>query len=709
MMSMRKLFCAFLLLVGHVFIASAQLHTDTALQGNLTVFGLKNSSGKWVVAPAYTEVNFLSNRYFGLKDLQGHWGVVNPYGKVTVPFIYDDLHDSGAYRNTFPFVAVKKNGRQGIIAIDDHTIVMPLSYSSASVGHDGDVYIEVNGTTQRYLGRDMHEKLSKMRQEARRREIAEAARRREEEARRKKEKELSSFTLYAKSYVEPAIESWQQKGEFETVAEYSVRVNAASRAARISELTAEAEEKFLTENAALHADLHFTLGAYDADNETFRLNSTAFGDLFLSVPRNEAPAFKRDFAQYAPADMRYYIVDDKAAIGGFSLRNSKGKAYVYDNRRQVAYNTYEIAQDKFDLQPLPSASNQGASTVNPQSVSLAVSGVLKPKLTILSPSSGDAYTRGEVTIRYSLRSGGVDTELSVWIDGKQHELTSEKGICKATGELTLPLPQDASRPHLVVLSAHNDGGIDMHELTLHYAGEPLKPRLHLLAVGVGDYADETIPDLRLAAKDAEDFTRTVMERPNTQYSQVVAPLLLTDRQATAARVKSTLKQLSDAASQGDVVMLFFSGHGAEERNKTYFLPCDAVQNDLFTSAVKFDDIRETMEYLVSKQCRVVIFMDTCHSGAMYARGSSQRFTVSDPTIIGFFSSTGVEKSNESMQWNNGIFTKALIEGIQGAAANEKQHVTIQRLDSYIKRVVEQATSGRQSPIVENKVGDFILF
>jgi uncharacterized caspase-like protein len=103
-------------------------------------------------------------------------------------------------------------------------------------------------------------------------------------------------------------------------------------------------------------------------------------------------------------------------------------------------------------------------------------------------------------------------------------------------------------------------------------------------------------------------------------------------------------------------------------------------------------------------------MDACHSGALYGQKSTtENFAFSEPGVIGFYSSTESQKSNESEKWSNGIFTKALIEGLKGKAVDADGNITLDNLEKYIRETVRKATNGKQMPIFENKQGNFILF
>jgi hypothetical protein len=57
-------------------------------------------------------------------------------------------------------------------------------------------------------------------------------------------------------------------------------------------------------------------------------------------------------------------------------------------------------------------------------------------------------------------------------------------------------------------------------------------------------------------------------------------------------------------------------------------------------------------------------------------------------------------SIEDKRWNNGAFTKALIEGLGGKADfNREQAVRVHGLASYLANRVKELTEGRQMPVM----------
>jgi hypothetical protein len=69
-------------------------------------------------------------------------------------------------------------------------------------------------------------------------------------------------------------------------------------------------------------------------------------------------------------------------------------------------------------------------------------------------------------------------------------------------------------------------------------------------------------------------------------------------------------------------------------------------------------------------------------------------------IVVFASSTGNQLSLERDEWNNGAFTKAVVEGMHGAAARPGlDTISVSDLQSYISQRVKELTYGNQRPVM----------
>src|SRR5690606_10944394 len=99
--------------------------------------------------------------------------------------------------------------------------------------------------------------------------------------------------------------------------------------------------------------------------------------------------------------------------------------------------------------------------------------------------------------------------------------------------------------------------------------------LFLVAVGIDKYSDKRLGDLKLSAKDANDFAEAMLRQRGTLYQDVVVRVL-TDEKATRADLIRALEWLREQVGENDVGMVFLAGHGANDSNGGYqFVSSDA--------------------------------------------------------------------------------------------------------------------------------------
>ncbi|MFH0822263.1 MAG: caspase family protein, partial [Pseudomonadota bacterium] len=116
--------------------------------------------------------------------------------------------------------------------------------------------------------------------------------------------------------------------------------------------------------------------------------------------------------------------------------------------------------------------------------------------------------------------------------------------------------------------------------TVFTTGESLaakdeKVRLFSVVVGVSKFQDKSVPPLAMSAKDARDFADFVKEQGQA-FSKTQVTLLV-DEQATRANITDALRNQLRRAGKGDIILLYFSGHGATDpanSGEYYFVTYD---------------------------------------------------------------------------------------------------------------------------------------
>lgn len=209
-------------------------------------------------------------------------------------------------------------------------------------------------------------------------------------------------------------------------------------------------------------------------------------------------------------------------------------------------------------------------------------------------------------------------------------------------------------------------------------------KIYLLSVGISDYPG-TKNDLRLPHNDA-----ATMQWLYKQNSQAKVCLLMNDK-AKVAIVKKALQNMAALATEDDIVVMFFSGHGV----KGGFVCYDGF--------LYYNDIYSAMG--VCKSRHKMIFADACFSGAMRQENSSSPNgnNHKNSNVMLFLSCRSNEKSIETPKMTNGFFTYALQHGLRGGADKNKDRIiTAKELFDYVSVKVKKESGNRQHPVMWGK-------
>jgi WD40 repeat protein len=343
---------------------------------------------------------------------------------------------------------------------------------------------------------------------------------------------------------------------------------------------------------------------------------------------------------------------------------------------------------------------------------------LPPVVTILSPSNDAEISNNSVTVRYNVRtpSGEPVTKVRFMIDGRPVE-SRGVGVKPSGGDQSAVITIPDKDSVLSIVAENQYAVSEAAAVRVRWKGkaEVFKSTLYILAVGVSEYQNASLR-LKYPAKDAADFVSVMSKQKGLLYANVVVKTL-TDAQATRANVIEGLDWISRETTSRDVAMVFMAGHGENDQyGQYYFLPYDTNPDKIKSTGVVYSEIENTIKNLAGK---TLFFVDTCKSANIL--GTALRRELPDITRIVnelssaengsvvFTASTKNQASLEDSSWNNGAFTKALVEGLSGLADRQNTgRITIAMLDLYITERVKQLTGGRQSPVTRkpDTVPDF---
>jgi hypothetical protein len=360
-----------------------------------------------------------------------------------------------------------------------------------------------------------------------------------------------------------------------------------------------------------------------------------------------------------------------------------------------------------------------------------------PRVTILEPAAGSHTNDGHVRLRAQITARGNQPieEVFVRLDGRPLAEAGSRAIYPEPSKNILTL-------NLLVALPPGEHELSVFAKTSVSTSEPvsvritrdapvasiLKPTIYFLGVGVSEYRDTRL-NLDFAHKDAFGVVDALKSASDGLFAWS-EPQVLTNDKATRAAVIEGLEWLAESVTQHDLAFVLISGHGVrDKRGKYYFVPHDFDREHIGSTGVRWSTFQDT---LTSLPCKVILAMDTCHSGPLRGNERSRNVEmelddeIRDLTrvqggVIVMTSCTGCELSWERPRWGHGAFALALIEGLTGDRMYKAKHATplpadyngdelvhLDELDVYLSNRVKELTEGAQHPTTDRSGTSFPL-
>jgi hypothetical protein len=274
------------------------------------------------------------------------------------------------------------------------------------------------------------------------------------------------------------------------------------------------------------------------------------------------------------------------------------------------------------------------------------------------------------------------------------------------------------------IQAIDTGGLTAEKiLTVRY--REIRKNVWAVVIAI-DHYQNTRP-LQYAVNDARAFYDHLIRNNHIPEENVT---LMLNKEARLTRLRSILgTHLKHKAGKEDMVIIFFAGHGACEKDVTspdkdglekYILPYDADPRDLYASALPMSEMSRIFNRIQSE--RLIFIADACYSGASGGRTinlAGIRANISEAFLDRIASGKGRiiltasganEVSAEDEKLGHGVFTYFLLEGLRGKADTDKDGIiTVDEVYRYVSREVPRATGQEQHPVKKGIVeGQLIL-
>ncbi len=377
------------------------------------------------------------------------------------------------------------------------------------------------------------------------------------------------------------------------------------------------------------------------------------------------------------------------------------KQFFYPDvvKHTIALGSFEQALAELDFTPRP-----------------AVTTVLPPAVQWIAPdSSMTEASQSTIRIQADIHSDSPLTAVKVLVNGGTQATSRGLALGGATQD-ALPLDNTIKqeitlipgRNSITIFAANEDAGATSEERIIVYEAEEFKPNLYMVAVGISKYLLDELA-LEYADDDARAISQVFLRQEGQLYKKVAVKELY-DLDATRDGIREAVAWLQQETTPKDVVVLFIAAHGTNEEGRYYLVSADANPNDMQNTGVSWNDFSAILGSLPS---RVLMFLDTCHSGQLGQDVYTQQKQVDNTEALRSLSSdeygvvilaasTGREFSLEHPNWGHGAFTKALLEALEQGKADYSGDGTVhlRELDLYVAERVEALTQGEQHPTTQ---------
>ncbi len=264
-----------------------------------------------------------------------------------------------------------------------------------------------------------------------------------------------------------------------------------------------------------------------------------------------------------------------------------------------------------------------------------------------------------------------------------------EGRNSATLEATIPIVAGENRLTAYVFNHDN---IKSSDATLLINGaDSLKRKgvAYILAVGINTYANPGY-DLKNAVTDAQDFAKEfkVQQTKLNNYARVEI-ILLTDREATKAKILNALRYVSAKVQPEDALVIYFAGHGAAYGDRFYLIPHDlgykggresinpAGLKSVLAHSISDRGLESALESIDAEQ--VVLVIDACNAGQALEAEERRRGPMNSKGLAqlayekGMYVLTAAQSYQAAQEFDrlgHGYLTFALVEeGLKTNAAD----------------------------------------
>jgi uncharacterized caspase-like protein len=247
-------------------------------------------------------------------------------------------------------------------------------------------------------------------------------------------------------------------------------------------------------------------------------------------------------------------------------------------------------------------------------------------------------------------------------------------------------------------------------------------KLWVLLIGVNQYQDPTFPALKYAAIDCQGISKALAAATDPfPHKEFLIHNDLVEQTPSLARVEFSLRRLVAEAQVQDTILIYFSGHGVVEPSEQQTVLClyDTDREHLLNTGLPIQMVLELLRHCAAHS--QLLWLDACHSGNMRSLEQSpksrtgleidlhlrstadSRIQLNSSTQLlaslrqavsnrGFYALLSCDEGQQSWEFpdlGHGVFSYYLMQGLNGAAADDQGIIDADSLYRYVYRQTMQ--------------------
>jgi hypothetical protein len=243
-----------------------------------------------------------------------------------------------------------------------------------------------------------------------------------------------------------------------------------------------------------------------------------------------------------------------------------------------------------------------------------------------------------------------------------------------------------------------------------------------IIIGITEY-ESGLDNLRFTKNDAVRLNETLIN--NVGFCENSVHLFLNDtelqdsvKKPTRSEIMSAIKNVCDEAGEDDLILFYFAGHGTEISEKPYLLTSDTKMNVVKETAIDIEELNKMFKQSKSKfilrifdACRTPYSLDTRRLPSRMTRVLYNAIFTQAVGWATISSCSSGESAYETEEYEQGVFSHFLCEGLAGHATNSQGNITLDSLLGHINSSMSlwSERGSKQTPHSQFDIsGEFIF-